>query len=540
MSDTCSICLDPLNNGTAKYTAECNHVFHFSCIREAYLQKNLVCPLCRARMNTPPIFQKEVVIPDHMQQEDVIIQLTPELRNLTQLGLNLNQLSCSIPPNLTQQEFYCSDNHKDKILATTLCERTTVKYNETRSLLAMVKLTALEKDDAGRTPVDIVAVVDVSGSMEGKKIRELRSTLKYVAQELTNKDRLSIVSFSSSSKIVTNLKCMTPENKINISNIVDKELESYGGTNIRSGIKKGFKVLNNARSRNPVSVMLLLTDGIDNLTERDTGPIVNSGMPEGLMISTFGYGKDHNSRLLASLAEKTSASFTFIETDDKIQEAFERVIVGVTSMCVQDIKIILPPEVTKVIGRDSEICEVQGYRCTCVKIPNIFECEERDILFMIDIESWSRDFRGEINISYIDPDIQRLREFTCTLIVKHTQEDFEETIPLTLDVQRNRCTAVDTIKEATELADVGEYKDAQKKLEETISFIEKSASHDEYLSMALVEDLRIMISRFENYNSYEMQGGQNYIRSAFNAHRVQRLTSITTCYSSPSTRRNDE
>ena len=49
--DTCSICLDDINENDKKYTLSCNHVFHFSCFRDYAFNKNTTfykpCPNCK-------------------------------------------------------------------------------------------------------------------------------------------------------------------------------------------------------------------------------------------------------------------------------------------------------------------------------------------------------------------------------------------------------------------------------------------------------------------------------------------------------------
>ena len=44
-----------------------------------------------------------------------------------------------------------------------------------------------------RAAVDLICVIDISGSMRGNKIDLVRSTMRYVVELLTEKDRLSII-----------------------------------------------------------------------------------------------------------------------------------------------------------------------------------------------------------------------------------------------------------------------------------------------------------------------------------------------------------
>jgi Mg-chelatase subunit ChlD len=48
-----------------------------------------------------------------------------------------------------------------------------------------------------RVPIDLVCVVDQSGSMKGEKISLLKQTLIYIVDQLNELDRLAIVSFNT-------------------------------------------------------------------------------------------------------------------------------------------------------------------------------------------------------------------------------------------------------------------------------------------------------------------------------------------------------
>ncbi len=54
-----------------------------------------------------------------------------------------------------------------------------------------------EELSSSHIPIDLVCVVDQSGSMRGEKIQLLRKTLSYITDQLNEYDRLSIVSFNT-------------------------------------------------------------------------------------------------------------------------------------------------------------------------------------------------------------------------------------------------------------------------------------------------------------------------------------------------------
>ena len=65
--------------------------------------------------------------------------------------------------------------------------------------VASVEAREVSEEEAENTRpgLDIVCVIDISGSMNGPKIDLVRKTLHFLVSKLTSNDRLSIVVFSS-------------------------------------------------------------------------------------------------------------------------------------------------------------------------------------------------------------------------------------------------------------------------------------------------------------------------------------------------------
>lgn len=60
-----------------------------------------------------------------------------------------------------------------------------------------------------RSNVDLICVLDVSGSMSGQKIQLLKETMKFLVETLTPSDRLCIITFNNGGKRVCTLKALT-------------------------------------------------------------------------------------------------------------------------------------------------------------------------------------------------------------------------------------------------------------------------------------------------------------------------------------------
>ncbi|MCI0495433.1 VWA domain-containing protein, partial [candidate division KSB1 bacterium] len=93
---------------------------------------------------------------------------------------------------------------------------------------------------------DIVFVLDVSGSMDGEKIKQAKDALRYCIENLDKDDRFNLISFSTESKLFKKSLVSAAEFRNDAINYIDK-LEAKGGTNINEALLDALKMEGNAR-----------------------------------------------------------------------------------------------------------------------------------------------------------------------------------------------------------------------------------------------------------------------------------------------------
>jgi Mg-chelatase subunit ChlD len=111
-------------------------------------------------------------------------------------------------------------------------------------------------------PVDLVVVVPISSSMQGLKISLLRDTLRFLVQNLGERDRMGLVTFGSSGGGVPlvgmTTKAWSGWNKILAS------IRPVGQKSLRADVVEGTNVamdlLMQRKAANPVSTILLISD----------------------------------------------------------------------------------------------------------------------------------------------------------------------------------------------------------------------------------------------------------------------------------------
>ena len=111
-------------------------------------------------------------------------------------------------------------------------------------------------------PVDIVVVIPVSSSMQGLKITLLRDALKFLVQNLGERDRMGLVTFGSSGGGVP-LVGMTTKSWAGWTKVLNS-IKPVGQKSLRADVVEGANVamdlLMQRKAANPISTILLISD----------------------------------------------------------------------------------------------------------------------------------------------------------------------------------------------------------------------------------------------------------------------------------------
>ena len=162
---------------------------------------------------------------------------------------------------------------------------------------------------------------------------------------MDEKDRLCLILFESDAENYFNLSFLTKKNKEILEGKIN-QINAHGGTNILSGLKMAVEVIKNQTyNEKRVSSILLLSDGCDN--ESNDIELANSlkQMTKGLGLSftlhTFGYGDDHDAKIMNKLANLRDGSFFFVEDYSKITEYFVSILGGCVSVISKKVDLKL-------------------------------------------------------------------------------------------------------------------------------------------------------------------------------------------------------
>jgi len=186
---------------------------------------------------------------------------------------------------------------------------------------------------------NLVFVLDSSGSMSGKKIRQAKDAARFIINHLDEKDMFSIIDFDDAVTLFTpELIPAVSKNKENALKFVD-QIEDSGGTNINDALLKALQMI--GRSDRP-SYVLFLTDGLPTVGLTDTGEILKNitnanGTKTRLFV--FGVGTDVNTELLDRISSENRGTSIYVGENEDLEVAVSSFYEKVSSPLLADLVI---------------------------------------------------------------------------------------------------------------------------------------------------------------------------------------------------------
>jgi len=186
---------------------------------------------------------------------------------------------------------------------------------------------------------NLIFVLDSSGSMSGKKIKQAKEAVRFVINHLDEKDKFSLVDFDDgvslfSSEIVT----ANRENRERAIRFVD-EIEDSGGTNINDALLQALEMIEPGDRPNYI---LFLTDGLPTVGITRTIEILrNIGKANDLKsrIFVFGVGYDVNTELLDRISSDNRGTSVYVAEDENLEVAISNYYEKISSPLLSDLNI---------------------------------------------------------------------------------------------------------------------------------------------------------------------------------------------------------
>jgi uracil DNA glycosylase len=194
-----------------------------------------------------------------------------------------------------------------------------------------------------RLPLNLSLVIDRSGSMSGKPLKQAIAAAEVLLDQLEPRDTISVVVYDDRIDTVVEPQQVTDPARIRKA---IRKVTARGSTNLHGGWLQGCKHVRERQGERLIHRVLLLTDGQANVGLTDPKKLVEAAREQagkGVLTTTLGFGRGFNEDLLIGMAEASGGNFYFIETPEDASQVFMIEGETLTSIAAQELTVTLTP-----------------------------------------------------------------------------------------------------------------------------------------------------------------------------------------------------
>ncbi|XP_056461414.1 inter-alpha-trypsin inhibitor heavy chain H3-like isoform X2 [Gadus chalcogrammus] len=160
-----------------------------------------------------------------------------------------------------------------------------------------------------RISKNVIFVIDQSGSMHGRKMRQTRAALVHILADLATDDYFGLITFNHAVHPWKRELVQANEHNVGIAKEFARTIEDRGSTDINSALLEGAKMLNQNPRDGSASILILLTDG--DPTTGEINPVkiqknVMRAINKKFPLYCLGFGHDVNFEFLEKMSLENS------------------------------------------------------------------------------------------------------------------------------------------------------------------------------------------------------------------------------------------
>lgn len=225
----------------------------------------------------------------------------------------------------------------------------TLFWEQGGSVRYLVARLAAQRADAAasaeRAPLNIALVIDASGSMSDGKLDAAKSAALGIAERLTERDRLTLVSFASDVQVHLDGVAVTGANLIAIRRELER-LDTRGCTDLSGGWFAGVECAARIAEERPglMPRIIILSDGHANEGITDPAELREHAGElrlRGVLTSCLGIGNGYDENLLRSIAENGGGRLHDAELTSEISAVLLGELDDILGTVVEDASIAI-------------------------------------------------------------------------------------------------------------------------------------------------------------------------------------------------------
>uniref|UniRef100_A0A8C2LY49 Inter-alpha-trypsin inhibitor heavy chain H1 n=1 Tax=Cricetulus griseus TaxID=10029 RepID=A0A8C2LY49_CRIGR len=199
---------------------------------------------------------------------------------------------------------------------------------------------------------NLVFVIDISGSMEGQKVKQTKEALLKILGDVKPGDNFDLVLFGS--QVQSWKGSLVPATQANLQAAQDfvRRFSLAGATNLNGGLLRGIEILNKAQGSHPelsspASILIMLTDGEPTEGETDRSQIlknVRNAIRGRFPLYNLGFGHDLDFNFLEVMSMENSGWAQRIYEDHDATQQLQGFYNQVANPLLTDVELQYPQD----------------------------------------------------------------------------------------------------------------------------------------------------------------------------------------------------
>jgi Mg-chelatase subunit ChlD len=169
--------------------------------------------------------------------------------------------------------------------------------------------------------VDVVLVIDRSGSMGGTKVADAKEAAKQFVDLMQIGDKLGVVSFESTVRVDYPLTELVSSNTKTAAKGMIDQIYAGGNTAVGGGLRTAYNQLVAYGDPSHPRAIVLLSDGQHNTGEHPN-TVIDELISQNISVYTIGLGAGADEPLLRNIAEETHGTYHFAPDSVQLLEIY--------------------------------------------------------------------------------------------------------------------------------------------------------------------------------------------------------------------------
>ena len=287
-------------------------------------------------------------------------------------------------------------------------------------------------------PSNLVFLIDSSGSMSSyDKLPLVQSAFSMLAENLTEYDRISIVTYAGSSDIR-----IAGANGNQQDEIIDAlySITASGGTNGEGGIETAYELAEEYFIEGGNNRVILATDGDLNIgasSEEELVELIEQKRDKGIYLSVLGFGTgNYKDARLEAVADNGNGNYSYIDSVDEARHVLVEEMSGTLFTIAKDVKIQVefnPAQVKgyRLVGYDNRLMNAEDFYDNTKDAGEVGAGHSVTALYEIELADSGNTYHGiELEFAESEPitETSPKRSELCKLSVTYKDIDTNEDI----------------------------------------------------------------------------------------------------------------